>query len=279
MNTTNKKQDLLTVTGIFDIGRELIDNRSMDEYLEWLVKTIRLFPDTIIFHNDLSGKISSRFTHTIFVEPKDFEAFSWMESVECILKSSREDKDITGILPQYALIQFAKFEMLERVLGKYNCASIMWIDAGISRFMKEIDCVDVLKKNVNYLLKKRYELALEIDVLSNLNKTKLVIRKPALGSHERVISGTAFWVKSNILFSLKKEVYDFVKKELILSKRWDNEQIVLRSVLNQLSFKILYINQMRNKTGSVARILAQRKMSVRYRLEGYLISKILKRDV
>jgi hypothetical protein len=249
--------DCQPYTALFDIGRSNIHGRSVNNYLEWLKKTIEIFPNLLVFHDGSCDLIDFRNVNLIKISKDELETFGLRERVVQILNSFKpiSPGDITFKLVDYSLVQYAKFELAEKALEISQSSSILWVDAGISRFISSEE-KSRFNSNVTKLLNTKTRMVLEIDLRNNFQLQNLTIQPSIVGSCRRVISGTSFWINSDFTLELnyliKAKLQDWIEAGV-----WDNEQVLLRNI-SPLKENILYIPQIYQRTGSVARkILTQ----------------------
>ena len=244
-------------TCLFDISRELVDGRTYNSYKQWLKKTIELFPGIVVFCETIDKEFRKLDANFVTISLSQLESFKSVNKVHEVLRIFKPNspEDITFRLPEYALIQFSKFELAMFALSINAPNSLLWVDAGISRFMSSSD-MNRLNTNVEFLLKKDYLAAFEIDLHKNINYQKLKVTKPNIGSSKRIISGTSFWINSNIASSLYYSIEKLMN--LWLSKKiWDNEQVAMRYLFETEKYlgQTFFILQMQQQTGSIARNL------------------------
>jgi hypothetical protein len=251
-------------TSLFDIGRDQVDGRSMQNYKNWLVATINLFPGIIVFHDGSCDGFVAGDSHFIKVEKNNLEFFKFLPDLNQIFKKFNPESpnDVTFKLPEYSLVQYSKFELALKALEISGAESVLWVDAGISRFIDSMN-TNFLETNVSKLLKQEYDFMFEINLRKNISFRKFRIESPTPGTCGRVISGTSFWIHGNSAQRLVREIKDLLciwKANSI----WDNEQVALRTLfesrvnLNSSHFVL----QNRANTGSVARKLGNAKLNL-----------------
>jgi hypothetical protein len=258
----DKRINCQPYTSLFDIGRSSIDGRTMQNYIEWLKATLKIFPNLIVFHDGSCDSLNLEYSNFVKISKDNLDTFKLKDQVSQILNSFRpiSSGDITFKLVEYSLVQYAKFELGEKVLEISDCSSVLWIDAGISRFIKS-PRFQMLEANVENLLKYQTKMVLEIDIRNNFNWRNLSIETSMVGSCRRVISGTSFWINSDFLIELniliRSRLLGWIRAGI-----WDNEQVLLRNLL-PLDENICYIPQIYQSTGSVARKLSSEKLVLR----------------
>jgi len=248
------------VTALFDINRESSDGRKLTDYLDWLTETIEIFPDIVVYHDGTCNELLGFDCTFVKINKSDLWIFSQSELVRDLVGRLNpiSFNDLTYKNYQYGLVQFSKFELIANTHREYPAHSYLWVDAGISRFISGVGTSSILHKNVETLLKYDLNSLFEIDLKSNFSLYPLEIRTAIPGTCRRVISGTSFWVAANFA----TEFYRLVRLDVefwIDNKIWDNEQVLLRSLLPKLN-KIKYSIQWYKPTGAVARKLLTKKV-------------------
>ena len=240
-------------TALFDLEREHIDSRSMPEYLEMLDKTISLFPGVVVFHDGVCDNFHNRLATFVKVAPTSLYTFKYLPELKEVLRTFKpgSPNDITFKLPAYGLMKFAKFELQNRVINDYDCESVLWVDAGLSRFLHSgtaiasLDSYSEVKRGI-------VDAAFEIDLRRNLDIRKFRIKNPDIGSCKKVIGGGSFWLNSAAVPKFAKKIDDSIKG-LLKDRVWDNEQVLLRKIIPSLGVRVHFITQGRSQPGSVAR--------------------------
>ncbi len=265
--------DSITVyTALYDLNRVKIDLRTFETYVEWLSRTIELFPGIVVFHDGNLDNYDLQNCRLIKVPLEDLQTFKLLGQVTSLLNEFEPlaPEDVTFKIPSYALLQFAKFEFA-MILNDFK-GSLMWVDAGISRFIDRID-LERLNRASSNLIDHGYDALFEIDIRNNLAMSKFSIQDARVGSCRRVISGGAFWINKTFLSELKKAI-DIEMKKWIQLGIWDNEQVLLRKILPNINAAILYVPQVRGLPGCVPRSLSRRRVKI-YKLQSELIKWML----
>jgi hypothetical protein len=134
--------------------------------------------------------------------------------------------------------------------------SVLWVDAGISRFLSSSSGSNELQISSGYLLDNEYDYCFEIDTRKNFDFFRVRLRKPKIGSCKRVVSGTSFWVSRAGADPLCEATYDCASHWLEEGV-WDNEQLILRYILPAIKGRRFYFIQGKNRTGSVCRSMIE----------------------
>jgi hypothetical protein len=271
------KNACLVYTSLFDLSREKADGRTIAQYLEWLTKTARLFPNLVVFHDGSCDKIEIPEARFIKVDRSKLVTFSLTKSVTELLKTYKPiaQSDITFKIPEYALIQFAKFELGHRLLHQFKSDSILWVDAGISRFIdiREEKFHSNFSNLSERLAKEGYGLAFEIDLKRNISFPTFKVKEAPVGSCRRIISGTSFWIHRKAIDVLWDDVITYLN--LIIAKHeWDNEQVYLRDYSSRSKIKSAYFIQSKNKTGTLARIFLGERPIIPLRFSGFISDRL-----
>jgi hypothetical protein len=262
-------------TALYDLDRASIDSRLFSSYVQWLESTIELFPGIIVFHDGALDSYDLQNCMLVNKPLEELRTFMLLGEVDSVLKTFKPSapQDITFRLNSYALLQYAKFEFA-RLIEDPN-ESVMWVDAGISRFVNNVD-LQTLNSSAEVLIRDNVDALFEIDVRNNLNLKSLSISDSTIGSCRRVISGGAFWIREGYLDVICTEI-DMAMRKWLAAGVWDNEQVMLRKILPTLSGKILYIPQLRGVPGCVPRSLAAKRPKL-YRHFFVLFTWLLRRS-
>lgn len=240
------------VASLFDIDRESVDGRRISQYKAWLKKTIDLFPNVLVFHDGCLNEEEFPDTNLQRLTKDELRIFTFKARVEQLIKKGYgHSGDITFKVPEYSLIQYAKFELLTRAIEFSGAHSALWIDAGVSRFFSDFSRMPSLEKNSVKLIDSKIDMVVEVDVWNNISIFPPGILNSEPGTCHRVFSGTSFWVNAKSCRNLHGLIDDEAEKWL-RDDKWDNEQIMMRNALPISDLKILYLPQ-RKETGTVAR--------------------------
>ncbi len=245
-------------TALFDLGRENVDGRSIAEYRVWLSKTCRLFPGIIVFHDGCLDSFEHSTGHFVRIELGSLRTFDLLPKLSAVLETfiPKAAADITFRLPEYGLVQLAKFELAEKVFEMTNTDSVLWVDAGISRFISDSLKINNLQNFSRFLLKSRYDYFFEIDTRRNWNPLKIKLNRPGVGTSRRIVAGGAFWIRSQNIEALSFSAFNYAK-DWVEAGIWDNEQILLRYLLPIIQGKKLYVRKGSALTALVPRIMME----------------------
>lgn len=247
-----------TYTALFELGRESVDGRSIAEYKVWLSKTCKLFPGIIVFHDGCLDSFEHPDGHLVRLELESLRTFGLLPRLSAVLENftPKAAADITFRLPEYGLVQLAKFELAEKVFEMTNADSVLWVDAGISRFIPVPLNINNLQDFSMFLLKSRYDYFFEIDTRRNWNPLKIKLNRPGVGTSRRIVAGGSFWIRSHNIHSISLSAFNYAKS-WVEAGIWDNEQILLRYLLPIIPGGKLYVRKGDALTALVPRIMME----------------------
>ena len=253
-------------TCLFDISRDKIDGRSLDLYQNWLKETIKMFPGIVVYCESVPNHFKNLNANFVIYDQNQLEAFKHLQKVNEVLSTfkAKSPNDMTFLLPKYSLVQLSKFELAVVTSKMISSPSLLWVDAGVSRFLTNLGSNN-LELNSGFLLDHSYSYAFEIDLRNNMNYLKAKALTPPIGSSKRLVSGTSFWIKTSMAQQFNAALNNLIIGWLNQGK-WDNEQIALRFLFKtEKSLKnTFFIPQKDEQTGSVARSLLNSKLDRRY---------------
>lgn len=214
------------VTALYDLDREVLDGRSFSTYTSWLSETLKLFPDTIVFHDSsLDISVFSEFSNVKFVsyDFKDLPLYRFRERISILNKSEvyRDKSDLVYNCIDYGILINSKLEFLQYASEITRAEGYLWVDAGISRFNPR-------------KLPARFEIpnfALLFDVRNYLRlglkyKSFKLAKIAPFGSSTRIIGAVTIYIPAKAVAFLSDEYRDFVTGNLDKGF-WDTEQVFL----------------------------------------------------
>ena len=242
------------VTCIYDLGRASVDGRTIEDYSDWIRRTFQIFNDITVYYD--SETLRSKLDSGQNWRKKSVSRFSLSSEYDEILSIcrllSKKSNDMTFQLPQYAMLQFEKFQFLANEQRYHpEIKGFLWVDAGLSRFIgsKYTSATPSNLGNFDKLCSRDRSL-FEVDVKNNLSLFG-DLKYVETGSCQRTFSGTAFYISKNDVRKYASLTHE-VALEWISKFRWDNEQIAL----NQLFLRKLISPRIliqKGETGSVGR--------------------------
>ncbi len=189
----------MVYTALFDIDRGNSDGRDIAVYKSWLKQTAALFESIVIFHDGCLDNFSIENSHKIRVNPSKLYMFSYENYVQGVIEKGNvvSKNDITFKNAKYSLVQYAKFELAIEAMEIAEAKSALWVDAGISRFIKNFSSDDRIQRSAYALLQGAYAMRLEVDLRKNVRFPSLTLASSPVGTCKRVISGSSFWISHN----------------------------------------------------------------------------------
>jgi hypothetical protein len=257
--------ELKLVTSIFDINRSFIDGRDTTLYVIWLEKFLELGLPLICFSNmDLSG-LEKKYRNLDFrhIEFQDLLFYNLKVGIETVIEVMKKKSkvkvlnDITFLLPEYSIVQFSKFELLQKVSSEFNCDTL-WLDSGASRFIFDKNTKFYFSNfiiNLNKYSVDRSKLTFEYRKYS-LSKlmSPLILNNLDYGTSKRRIGGTIFFVPRKYTLPILEHAY--AHSQLMLENfLWDNEQVYLSKLFYMKKFPFNFIPEDKMGAGTFLRKL------------------------
>jgi len=231
------------VTAFFDIGREQRgDGRSVDEYKEWLKRTLQLncnlfivteekFRDFFIEHRPTPYN-----TILKIIDFKDSYYYQHRDSMKIILDDPVYQSKIANpnrvecVLPEYNIIQYSKFHYLQMATEEnpFQSTSFFWMDAGCSRFFMDVNVSvsypspaihEFLKQNPDkFIIQKRHDLEY------------YPIDDEFVWKSANLVYGTMFGGGKDIVLKIAELVETVFHEKMLAKKNVNNEQLALAMV-------------------------------------------------
>lgn len=227
------------VTALFDIDRARTDGRSVQDYLQWLEGTIKLFPNLIVFHNlSLHSKFINRFPFATFIE-MEFSALplhNQKEALNSICHNYLElgSNDLVYKSVAYGILVNSKLYFLAIASKQVKAKYYQWVDVGTSRFVSQriqFSYPETAQKS--YFVLDISSLLRQVLVKRSLNYQKLV----PIGTSVRVLSGLGFAIPASILEETLDQYGNFLL-QVIHRGSWDTEQVLLFNLLPKIRPKL-----------------------------------------
>ena len=240
------------VTALYDIGRAAVDGRSMSDYCDWTRKTLAAVKDPIVFYLD------SRLTEfekevrairhdvgpicVVKTTLEETPMWKYRSRVQEILSNSdfqkiqRHPQDITNKMPEYTLIQYAKFGWLCEAAPRTRSQTLVWMDAGFSRFLEDRRAITFHEAtSAVFSLEAADCFAQYITQITPDNY---------IGTNVCLLRGGLWVIEKSVLPSVYKGIVALWENEMLGKGRLDNEQIAL-ALLYRIApdlFKIIPFN-------------------------------------
>lgn len=233
------------VTAIYDLGRHQFDGRRFEQYLSWLSESVQAFPEALIF-TDSDRLVQSLPSENIYYLPRQELRLWRLESEVTTLlmqPSSHRDSctDLTCQLATYALLMLSKFQFLRLAADSSGAEMLLWVDAGISRFMPKGRRFS--PQYPSWLGDSDYEGFFLADTRDmNLRKSSQSRRMTFVGSHQRRVAGAVFLLSARLAQHLERRAQLWALRNL-QTTIWDNEQVFLASEAPKLGERIFFLPQ------------------------------------
>lgn len=223
------------ITALYDIGRDKNgDGRTVDQYLEWFTKTLKLNVPMVIYTEEKFQTFIEKQKQNnlkIIVKPlSQIPYYKYNSKIISILndpiyKSKIVDPNrIECNLSLYNIIQYSKFDwIVEAIQNNYfDTDYYFWMDAGCSRFFQNVDLDKEWPNNYNILSKDKFN----IQGNSNTVFYKINDVENYIWDSNCILVGTLFGGTKSVCTDMSKRVkYEF--ERLLDNNIVNNEQIIL----------------------------------------------------
>jgi hypothetical protein len=225
------------VTAFFDINRgEKGDGRKIEEYLEWIKKTLLLNCNLYVvteakFVKFIKDNRPNGFPLIIKEDTlQNASYYKYLPQMKEILESAEYKNRIAYPnrveckLPEYNIIQYSKFGWLERAITEnpFNTEYFFWMDIGISRFYLDVNVSQfypgkqiINNSNDKFIIQCRYDLY------------TYPINENFIWGAENLFKGTMFGGKKEIVLKIGNELENVFKTEMLKQNNVNNEQLGL----------------------------------------------------
>lgn len=205
------------VTALFDISRESKgDGRTIDQYLDWFEKTLKLNCDFVIYTEEKfkdfvfnCRKDSKYQTDLIIQKLEEVPYYHKRDLIHDIIndeyyKSKMADLSrIECYLAEYNVIQFSKFGWLNMSIERHpDTDYLFWIDAGCSRFFDNFD-INLRWPNSKLLKTDNLIIQGNTNFLRLFDKMKI---ENYIWDNNSIIAGTLFGGNKNIIKFLYNQI-------------------------------------------------------------------------
>lgn len=223
------------ITALYDIGRDKNgDGRTVDQYLEWFAKTLKLNVPMVIYTEEKFKTFIEKQKQNnlkIIVKPlSEIPYYKYNSKIVSIIndptyKSKIVDSNrIECNLSLYNIIQYSKFDwIVEAIQNNYfDTDYYFWMDAGCSRFFQGVDLDKEWPNNYNILSKDKFN----IQGNSNTVFYKIDNIENYIWDSNCILVGTLFGGTKEICIDMAKRVNEqfeyFLNNNIV-----NNEQIIL----------------------------------------------------
>lgn len=224
---------IAAVTGFYDIGRGGYDNRTPQKYISWLNQTLQTPLPFLVFLDpefDASNIVLKPVDRIVRVPRSNLTMFRHREKIQTIIASSQNvnRRDIAFNIPEYGMIVMSKLELIKRAARETDADFLVWIDAGLSRFIPNLGD-GKLKVTKGDLEGVNLGLTTTLHLAQRMRIGKFPRRM--VGRALAMMSAGDFIVAHNFAAELSDRMDFLVEKEWLPAGLWDNEQVAIGSLL------------------------------------------------
>ena len=235
---------VIIVTALFDINRSVHgDGRKMEDYFEWLNKTLKLNATFVVFtESKFINKIKNMKQNIIIVEQKleEIPYYKYKKNIQNIINLPEYKKRIEYPdriecnLELYNVILYSKFGWLKKVINTYKYDYYFWMDAGCSRFFGNVNTTNPWPNKMKFMNTKK----LIIQGRHDLKYFK--IDNNFIWTANNLLYGTLFGGCSDILLDIGEKV-EITFQRMIKQNKMNNEQLILAMIWNKNKNKFMVI--------------------------------------
>lgn len=224
---------ITAVTGFYDVGRAGYDNRTPERYIDWLNRTLQTPLPFLVFLDpafDASSIVLKPEDRIVRVPRAALTMFRHGDRIREIVATSMavNRRDIAFTIPEYGMIVMSKLEMVKRAARETDADFLVWIDAGLSRFIPDlgdgkikIDSADL--EGVNFGFTRTLHLAQRMRIGK--------FPRRMVGTTLAMMSAGDFIVARNFAEELSDRMDFLVETEWLPQGLWDNEQMAIGTLL------------------------------------------------
>ena len=233
------------VTAFFDIGRDTKgDGRTIDEYLQWIKKTLQLNCNLFIvteskFRNFFEENRPKEYSTVIkVIDFKDSHYYKYYDKMKEILQSQeyinkiKHPDRVECKMPEYSIIQYSKFHYLQMAIEEnpFQTEYFLWADAGISRFFLDVD-LSCEYPGINGNIK--LEEAKDKFIIQNRQDIySYPLNNDFIWESANLLCGTMFGGSAFIVKKIAKLVEQVFIEKMLNKNNVNNEQLALALVWN-----------------------------------------------
>jgi hypothetical protein len=232
------------VTAFFDINREKNgDGRKLNEYLEWIQKTLQLNCNLFIFTenkfiefmNINRPLLYKDKTYIIEDTLQNTSYYKYIDKMKEILNDENYKKRIEYPdrveckLPEYNIIQYSKFGWLEEAIriNPFNSDYFFWMDIGISRFFYNINIKNPYPSDnkINQLF--TYENKNKFIIQQRKDLQNYNIDENFIWKSDNLLKGGMFGGNKDCIIKISNLLNETLQKYMLEKKNVNNEQLCL----------------------------------------------------
>lgn len=239
------------VTSLYNIGRENLDGRPWQIYLEWFKKTLEINNPMVIFVDPETKEfveINRAGKETLIItEPiENAPYYNLKYSIDSIIESEeyrgkiKDSNRIECKSSLYNIIQYSKFGWVERAseMDPFQTNLYLWLDAGISRFFLSLGLPSDLRYPGKNFMESIRDMDNEVYIQTFMSNYPDLANSPSLPDEYLIdnrsyVAGGIFIASKNSIKIIKSEI-DYVLEKMMLEKGIiNNEQIAIGYLLKK----------------------------------------------
>jgi hypothetical protein len=242
------------VTAFFDINRsQKGDGRTIEEYLQWLKKTLELNCNLYVFTEEkfrdffLENRPKEYNMQIVVMDFKDLYYYKYYDKMKEILENPdykskiQHPNRVECKLPEYNIIQYSKFHCLQMAMDEniFQSSSFFWIDAGISRFFLD---VDVSKSYPGESAIRSLQREGDVFIIQKRRDLEVFpIDENFIWKSDNLLYGTMFGGKPTTISKISREV-ERVLTYMFENNNVNNEQLALAMVWKNAQELFLFVD-------------------------------------
>lgn len=221
------------VTAYFDVGRANYDGRTSQQYIEWLNSTLKTPLSFTVFLEpdfDASAIRLKANDRIVRVSRADLRMFKRRELVQQIVSTSKSVNrhDISFNLAEYGMIVMSKSDFLGIASQSSTADYLVWIDAGLSRFIPDLG-EGKIKVDESELSGTKLLINTTLHLAQRIRIGKF--QKRMVGTTLAMMSAGDFLVRRSYAQEFADRLNFLVEEEWLPNFMWDNEQVAIGSLL------------------------------------------------
>lgn len=246
MTDSSTWSQITLVTSLVNIGREQIDGRSFQDYVNWFLQTVQIPAPMVIYAESVLQEIvlqirkdlPTKFIPTSFAQMPLAWSYSLVSSIlenPDFRRKMKKPEDLTNRCVGYPIVTNSKYAWLWNTIQEnpFQTKLFFWIDGGLSRFWKGVNPVlshphpDLLK-----LLTEKQKIFAQIGgyqepIIQNAFQGLRLPEEEIIGANPSYIMGGFFGGTMESMKKLCEESLVVYIREMIQKQRIDHDQAAL----------------------------------------------------
>ena len=236
-------KNLTLITALVNIGREQVDGRKFQDYVNWFLQTIQIPAPMVIYAEpvlegivkEIRKDLPTKFIPTEFTNLPLIWSYNLVTSIQNspeFRTKMKKPHDLANRLAGYPIVTNSKFAWIWNVLQEnpFQTDLFFWIDGGLSRFWKGINPVKFgPNPNLLKLLSEQNKIYAQVGgyqeqiILNTLNGNKLP-EQEIIGANPAYLMAGFFGGTKDVLLNLCEESLCNYVKEMLQKQRIDHDQ-------------------------------------------------------